>query len=651
VKFRADTIVYFTEEKRVLLLGNGVIEYEDLRVFSDSMIFDTEKKILTAYKDVVFKSKTDSLHGKKLEYSLNTRKAVMWHGRTAIEKGYFRGEGIWLVKEKVLHVTHGYYTTCEKNPPHYYFYSPRLKVFLDDMVLAKPIVLTVYKFPVAVAPFWFFPIGRKRKSGLLPFKFGNSLNEGQYAKGVAYYWVINDYADMTFSADIMEKKGIKTGFEGIWIVRPYTSGRVGGSYIKEIDTKRERWNVAANADALLFYDISATSHVDLSSDASYINDYTEEPELWVKKEAESNLNLSKTTRIGSFSLVFSRKDNFQDSITVMNLPILSFSPRFIRFGDLSLSEGFSFHRTEEIEKGSIVKEVAFNENYSLSYGKKIFGAYNLSNVVRFGEKRVFLPERDIEGSYNFTSSLNFHLYRIFWIGGRIEGILHDMVPSFGVSVSPHVNKGRVVIPRIDTFPSSLGLVFSLNNNFQAKIVEDEKSRKVNFLQLNLSTSFDLKEKRLSPFSIFMNIPNFLLGSFLLTGTFHPDSLAFTYSINVFQKFTAKDTAKDSLRSPLYFLRSFSINIDYGKGKNAMGTLSFTLEPGFGLSLDYSAFINLSQRDFLSSSIGIRKDLHCWEALFSWSMLGTDRRYDIKLRIKEIPEVEIGKGLLGFLLPQ
>ena len=117
------------------------------------------------------------------------------------------GEEIWLVKERTLNVNQGYYTTCDRYPPHYHFFGSKVRVLMDDMVITQPLVLKIWKIPIAWAPFWFFPIGKHRKSGLSPFKVGQSNTEGFYAKNISYYWVINDYADMTFSLDFMMKKG------------------------------------------------------------------------------------------------------------------------------------------------------------------------------------------------------------------------------------------------------------------------------------------------------------------------------------------------------------------------------------------------------------------------------------------------------------
>ena len=33
------------------------------------------------------------------------------------------------------------FTTCDRDPPHYVFYGPRVKLFMDDVAIAEPMVI------------------------------------------------------------------------------------------------------------------------------------------------------------------------------------------------------------------------------------------------------------------------------------------------------------------------------------------------------------------------------------------------------------------------------------------------------------------------------------------------------------------------------
>ncbi len=206
VHYSAKKIIYDLEKSRITLQDSSIITYQDIKLLSDSAYYYVERHHLEAFGNCDLRQMDDSIKGNYLRYNIETKKALMKSGKTQIEKGFLEGQEIYWIDEKTVNAYHGKYTTCNDTPPHYYFYSPRMKLYLGDMVIARPIVLYIQGFPVMAAPFWFVPISSRRKSGLLPFRLGNSSIFGKYIKGFAYYLVISDYADITFQLDAMEKR-------------------------------------------------------------------------------------------------------------------------------------------------------------------------------------------------------------------------------------------------------------------------------------------------------------------------------------------------------------------------------------------------------------------------------------------------------------
>jgi hypothetical protein len=48
---------------------------------------------------------------------------------------------------------------------------------------------------------------------------------------------------------------------------------------------------------------------------------------------------------------------------------------------------------------------------------------------------------------------------------------------------------------------------------------------------------------------------------------------------------------------------------------------------------------------------LTKDLHCWEAFATLQKLGPHWTYDFEIRIKKLPDVKVGKGTFGSILPK
>ena len=216
VNYQGLQIIYDLEHSRITLNDSAVITYRDLILHSDSAYYYVDPKILEAFGRCRLRETNDSIEGKYLKYNLTTKKAFMSRGRTQIEKGYIEGDRVYWVDKNTVDTYAGKYTTCDHVPPHYYFYSPTMKLFIGDMVITRPIVLYIEGLPVMAAPFWFVPVSSRRKSGLLPFRAGNSSAFGKYIRGFAYYHVLGDYADLTLQVDAMEKKGFMPQLEGVW---------------------------------------------------------------------------------------------------------------------------------------------------------------------------------------------------------------------------------------------------------------------------------------------------------------------------------------------------------------------------------------------------------------------------------------------------
>jgi hypothetical protein len=98
-------------------------------------------------------------------------------------------------------------------------------------------------------------------------------------------------------------------------------------------------------------------------------------------------------------------------------------------------------------------------------------------------------------------------------------------------------------------------------------------------------------------------------------------------------------------------KNFELNLyqSYTKGGKYQISFSGKINPTHNWSAAYSARYDYQLKKFVDYSITLTRNLHCWEGIFSFSQFQDDWRYDFKVRIKEIPEVAIGRGLLGYLI--
>ena len=726
VFFGGKNLTYFARDEKVVIIDSAWIRYRDMNLFADSIQYDTKKHIISAFSRTLpkattmsdtnlpvrlqtgrpnisyvnFQTTTEIIIGFELHYNVDTRKGMMRKASTEVTNGFFRGEEIWLVKEKTLNINRGYYTTCDHNPPHYYFYGSKVRVLMDDMVITEPVVLKIWKIPVAIAPFWFFPIGKNRKSGLSAFKVGQSSDEGFYSKGMSYYWVINDYSDLTFSLDFMMKKGFYPKVEGRYIVNPYASGQLYGTFIREFGSSRNRYSINAKHKSVFFLDSDLDAYVDYQNDDSLISNYAEEVIQWLKRELFSYARLSRSfKRIGSGSLLIQHRRDFARKSTDIIFPKanLSFYSRPIfrtwsvspglaftndvqtsedslgdslktetrsaslglglaPSGPFDISQGFSYSATKDYARTNSQMQLfdsrkGISSSTGLGSSQKFFQSLNLFENLSFSENIQLSDTISYQSQYSFSTGSNITLYKIFGIEALgLHGVLHQVTPSVSYSVQPAVRqKGFWGVPRLDTMPVSTGLSFGLANLFQAKMGEEKIKR--DLFYINFGSSYNFLNHKVTPIGsnadfFILQSPNLNL-NMNLTTVFDLDSLDFTnYSTNTnfFYSFSRIDTTSENQSR-------FSIILNHlwnPQSNMLTATLAFTL-PGWTFNIATGSNFNKPWPP-ADINVSIVKDLHCWELLFSGSGMGTRWTYDFKFRIKKIPEVNVGKGILSFLLP-
>jgi hypothetical protein len=551
VYYGGKRVTFYVKTEEVVLLDSAWVRYGDMTVYSDSIRYDTKIHRLAAYGDVLFVSANQNITGELLQYDVDTRKGMMRTARTELPEGFFVAEEVWLVGEKALNARRGHYTTCEYEHPHYDFYGPRVKLLMDDVAITQPVVFRLFGFPILAAPFWLVPVASNRKSGLLPFKVGNSSTQGWYAKNIAYYWVINDYADATFTLDVMTEKGIQPRFEGIYRVLPFADGTVDASYVQEWDTRRQRYSISGDHESeRFFFGSRFDARVDVVSDNSYAPDYAEDDIQWLKRETQSYAQIRREIgRIGSFSAVASRNQDFQRHTSHTTLPSISLSLRSWRLPlSWTASPGLSFSNLVQTYTDSAAQDTAnarslrgaaslglgspeyslgpaggltmshrisvsenrsfYNDSLtgrttpmtnalSLQARQKPLGLVNTHQGISVGQTDQLSGGGDASTSYSASAGADMTLYRVFGLEVfGFHGLLHTTRPSLNLEYIPEVTR-RTFIGTPDLLsPENARLSMALSNGFEAKAGSLKTKHDIG--RLDLGTALDLTTDSLSP---------------------------------------------------------------------------------------------------------------------------------------------------------
>lgn len=647
VNYQAQQVIYDLDHSLVTLNDSAVITYQNIILHADSAYYHVDQKLLEAFGQCHLKEENDSIQGGYLKYNLATKKALMLRGKTRIEKGYLEGDRIYWVDKNTVDVYGGKYTTCGHKPPHYYFYSPTMKFYIGDMVITRPIVLYIEGIPVLAAPFWFVPVSSKRKSGLLPFRAGNSRIFGKYIKGFAYYYVVNDYADLTLQVDAMEIKGFMPQLEGIWNYSPFSNGSFLTSYIKELDTGNIRYSLQARNTSPTFL-LGSAFNCDLNyqSDINFQSAYADTAPIWLKREIVSQGTLTRDIGGVRNSLSFVRDQNYAETTFVQKLPSYTANtPSFTLFSLISYAFSGHYERYAYRAPRDTVRTSWANLHTTPSMQQNILGLLTLSPQV---DADLAAFERDSLGNrwpvrlgYSLGASANTSLFRMFGfeaLGGH--GLLHKVTPRVSYSYAPDFDFSR--------FPTRFGppsyartslVGFGLGQEFEVKY--GAMRQKLTFLRLDLTSGYNLLNDSLSPIGFSLSLP---ANPFPKPVTGFNAQLAGTYNYYT-RVYLYAVTNSFTLQTDNF---SLNFNQSYTRGGKYQFWFNGDIRPTRNWKIGYGARYDWDTKRLVDYNLSLNRDLHCWEGVFTFSQLGNDWRYDFKVRIKDIPDIAIGKGLLGSL---
>jgi lipopolysaccharide assembly outer membrane protein LptD (OstA) len=347
-----DSIVYSYPNRMMHMYGKADVKFRTMGLKSERIDVNWNANELQAYGvlDSSKIGKTDSVKqlyrgtpvmvdggetydGWKIGYNFKSQKGRISLGETVMEQGYYHGQHIKKIEKDVLYVANGRFTTCDLSHPHYYFFSPRMRVTVRDKIVAEPIYLYIADVPVFVLPFGVFPSQGGRRSGIIAPAYGDDANRGKYVSHLGYYEAISDYTDVSLAGDWYSHGGWKA-YENFRYAKRYDfSGALTGEYSRlligesnDFDRQDEtnyranlRHNQQFNPSTRLDIDFTFASNNSYKTSNNY-NDY-------LRQEIYSNATLSKSWEgtNNSMSVNISRRQDLRLGNVDGTIPSISFS--------------------------------------------------------------------------------------------------------------------------------------------------------------------------------------------------------------------------------------------------------------------------------------------------------------------------------------
>jgi lipopolysaccharide assembly outer membrane protein LptD (OstA) len=547
VKYSAGLIDYRIDQDRITLEKNCNLKYEKISLDAGRIEYYTRNEILVAEGRTVeengevkltdlpvLKEGSEEIIGSRMVYNFSTKRGKIQAGKTGFRGGFYYGDRLRKVEENVILADRGTYTTCDKENPHYHFYSTSMKIIPKDKVITRPVVLYIEEIPVAGIPFYVFPVKPGRHSGFLTFDLGNFEAGERFIRNLGYYWALSDYWDTEASFDFYEKSGWIIKGWGRYAKRYLLNGDIAGSYNREsrwsglTRVRRDRWDFTFRHNHNVSPSTRLYAYGTFLSDKSYYQDFSFDP--WERRNRSLKSQLSLNTKFlgAGIYLALNRNQDLDRDTRVHQFPVMNVTfPSFHPFGysqkveerrwyhPFYLSYGVNFlnyNYKSKTDAGYDKKEYLTADNsINLTFPQRILGEITLSPNLNFqetwyyvlqtnlsqnkGVKAETFARRDVP-SFSLSSSTN--LYGTFYPRiGKINGLRHVISPNVSFSWHPEVTKSDVYqnfTGKGGSGRKARSLNFSLSHLFQLRTEDQGKVKKFELFNLNSNASYNFMAK-------------------------------------------------------------------------------------------------------------------------------------------------------------
>ena len=548
-----DSIRYETKGQKIYLFGDGYVKYEDMDLTAEFIEIDNGKNTITAFgktdslgKDVgtpLFKEGAQEIACKKMIYNLKTKKGKIYGVITKEGDLLLKGSEVKKDSNNVVYMKNLQCIPCQYEDARTIFKAKKAKIIPDDKIVTGPMYLEIGGVPTPLGlPFGFFPNTKKRHSGILIPFYGNSDALGFYLKDGGFYWGISEQTDMTIHGDIYSNGswGLRTTnnyninykFNGA-LALGYSEFRNGEKEIPSTYSKQR--DISINWRHI--QDQKNNPTIRFSSDVNirtskYNKFNAQNTGQYLSNTFQSNVNFSKTFKIGTLGVNARHDQNTQTRIMNISFPEVTFNVnRFYPFKKETRIKqnpidkiGISYllearntlsGRDTTIFKGNVGDSLKYGFRHSLPISTNITllkyftltPALNLSAVMYTKTTQKVLDEssntivkttnQNFKTGYdaNFNTSLTTKLFMDYMFKGkRLKQVRHLLIPSINYMYRPDFGEEQYGFWK-DVISDTTNKIKTKYSIFENNLFSGPVQGTQNSMGVNLSNNLEAKIRK------------------------------------------------------------------------------------------------------------------------------------------------------------
>jgi LPS-assembly protein len=334
-------VIEGVSDLEVTARGSAEIRRDDITIFGELLRYNRELGRAEADGGVRLQRGADRFFGPRLHYNTLDDTGVFESPQYLLERDRTARGGAermeFLGRER-YRFTNATYTTCRPGQEDWRLEARELELdFEEEEGVARGSRLRFFDTTILAAPYAIFPLGDRRKSGLLTPYYAQTTARG-LEFGIPYYWNIAPELDATFTPVYMAKRGFQLKNQLRYLERPY-AGELKFEYLpddREFGTSRE--GLSMQHAHTLRPGLTAQLDYNKVSDNRYFVDLASQ----VKQVSVGNLPQDGyVTQSGSFGRApYTLQARLQRYQTLQD-PLAPIVPPYHRMPQLNFSTGYN----------------------------------------------------------------------------------------------------------------------------------------------------------------------------------------------------------------------------------------------------------------------------------------------------------------------
>jgi hypothetical protein len=408
-----------------LLYGDATVVYENMELTADFIRVNLDSSTVYATGSVdslgnesglpVFKEGNEQFDAKAIHYNIKTKKGFIYGTVTQQGEGYVTSQKTKKIGDDVYCLQNGKYTTCDHHDhPHFYLALTKAKMKQGRYIVSGPAYMVVEDIPLPLAlPFGYFPINSSYSSGILFPTLGEEYVRGFFAKGMGYYFAINDYLDLALTADVYTKGSWALTMASTYNWRYHFNGAFNLNFLSNVTGEPNTPDYSKSNDFSFVWthrqDPKMSPNTNFSASVNFatssyehnnVNSYYNPSQL-SQNTKSSAVSLSHKFADTPLSMTLSMRVDQRTSDSTINLQLPTFN--------LNVSRVYPFKRQKRVGKEKWYEKIALT--YSMDYMNSVErkeSQFKNMNYLRDWETG-FKHKLPISASFTLFKYLNMSL--------------------------------------------------------------------------------------------------------------------------------------------------------------------------------------------------------------------------------------------------